>query len=152
MVVSRGPVKQQQQPFQHLRSKHHWQPTQQPSCLPNEQYVNTYILYQTSVECRSNNIKQQQHQTTTQVQFRNLNDGGQQRPRQTAKQQPFQHSKIKTPLTTNTTAVLSPQWIIHKHLQTVSNKRRMPQQQHQTTTTANNHTHKYNLEYMYIYM
>ena len=78
MVVSRGPVKQQQQPFQHLRSKHHWQPTQQPSCLPNEQYVNTYILYQTSVECRSNNIKQQQQQTTTQkynlefIEFRQL--------------------------------------------------------------------------------
>ena len=127
-----------QQPFQHLRSQHHCQPTQQPSCLPNKQYVNTYTLYQTRVECRSNNIKQQQQQTTTQVQCRNLNDGGQQRPRQTATTT-LPTLEIKPPLTTNTTAVLPPQWTIRKHLHPVSNERRMPQQQHQTTTTTNNH-------------
>ena len=124
-VVRHIKQQQQEQPVQHLRLQHNWQPTPNvvfPPCAICE-HLQTVYMYRTSVECRN--------QTTTNnhtsIQCRKWNNWSQRHASNTKNNQSntWDHNtieiNIKRPVYTKCTMC--------KHLLSVANNRRMPQHQ-----------------------
>ena len=101
MVVRKARQTARTQPFQHLWDHTTIDNQHQTSCLHNGQYVNTYILYQTNVECRSNKSNSNNNKEPHKHNWGNYKQCWSERH---VKQQEHNHSNtcgITTPLTTN---------------------------------------------------